>query len=155
MLLFKHKNAKLAWRLPNYYNVSAQRNGLIKFTNYDETKKRAHDWQIIRAKENFKLSHGGPSQRQALGTNQRMNSLLQDHHLKVCRYDQETYNNILQTNPKHSQEESKDKNSGLTLEHNKSKAIGSLFPSKMTAKLERTQRTAKQNKDLTLNHHKP
>ena len=31
---------------------------LIKLTRHDETKKRAHDSQIIRAKENIKLSHG-------------------------------------------------------------------------------------------------
>ena len=29
----------------------------------------AHDSQIVRAKENLKLNHGGPSYRQALGTN--------------------------------------------------------------------------------------
>ena len=33
---------KLAWRLPNYCNVSPQRNNLIKLTPYDETKKMAH-----------------------------------------------------------------------------------------------------------------
>ena len=32
----------------------------IKLTLYDETKKRDHDSQIVRAEENFKLSHGGP-----------------------------------------------------------------------------------------------
>ena len=30
-------------------------NTLIKLTLYDETKKRAHDSQIARAKENLKL----------------------------------------------------------------------------------------------------
>ena len=49
------------WRLPNYCNVSSWRNNLIKLIHYDETKKRAHDSQIVRAKENFKLSHRGPS----------------------------------------------------------------------------------------------
>ena len=34
---------------------------LIKLTHHDETKKRAHDSQIVRAKENLKLSHGGHS----------------------------------------------------------------------------------------------
>ena len=33
-------------------------NTLIKLTLHDETKKRAHDSQIVRAKENLKLSHG-------------------------------------------------------------------------------------------------
>ena len=31
-------------------------NTLIKLTIHDETKKRAHDSQIVRAKENLKLS---------------------------------------------------------------------------------------------------
>ena len=34
-------------------------NTLIKLTLHDETKKRAHDSQKVRAKENLKLSHGG------------------------------------------------------------------------------------------------
>ena len=38
-------------------------NTVIKLTYYDETKKRAHDSQIDRAKENLKLSHGGSSYR--------------------------------------------------------------------------------------------
>ena len=36
-------------------------NTLIKLTHNDETKKRAHDSQIVRAKENLKLSQGGSS----------------------------------------------------------------------------------------------
>ena len=40
--------------------------------HYNETKKRAYDSQIVRAKENLKLSHGEPSQRQISGTNQRI-----------------------------------------------------------------------------------
>ena len=32
----------------------------------------AYDSQIARANENLKLSHGGPRQRQASGTNQRI-----------------------------------------------------------------------------------
>ena len=32
-------------------------------------RKWAHDSQIVRAKENLKSSHGGPSYRQAPGTN--------------------------------------------------------------------------------------
>ena len=35
----------------------------IKLTNHDETRKRAHDSQIVRAKENLKLSHSGSSYR--------------------------------------------------------------------------------------------
>ena len=38
-------------------------NTLIKLTLHDETNKRAHDSQIVRAKENLKLSHGGSSYR--------------------------------------------------------------------------------------------
>ena len=36
-------------------------NTLIKLTLHDETKKRAHDSQIVRAKENLKLNHDGSS----------------------------------------------------------------------------------------------
>ena len=35
----------------------------FKLTHYDETKKRTNDSQIVRAKENLKLSHGGYSYR--------------------------------------------------------------------------------------------
>ena len=34
-----------------------------QINTHDETKKRAHDSQIVRAKENLKLSHGGSSYR--------------------------------------------------------------------------------------------
>ena len=47
------QNVKLAWRVPNYCNVSSWRNNLTKLTNYDETKMRPR----------LKLSHGGPSYR--------------------------------------------------------------------------------------------
>ena len=47
LLLLKHKNVKLEWRLPNYCNVSSWRNNLIKLTQYDDTKKSAHDSQIV------------------------------------------------------------------------------------------------------------
>ena len=40
----------------------------------------AHDSQIVRAKENLKLSYGGHSQRQASGTNQRIKALRQCRH---------------------------------------------------------------------------
>ena len=35
----------------------------IKLRLHDETKKKAHDSQIVRAKENLKLSHSGSSYR--------------------------------------------------------------------------------------------
>ena len=38
-------------------------NTQIKLTLHDETKKMAHDSQIVRAEENLKLSHGGSSYR--------------------------------------------------------------------------------------------
>ena len=50
-LLLKHKNIKLEWRIPNYCI-----NHLIKLTLYDETEKRAHDSQIVRAKENHNIT---------------------------------------------------------------------------------------------------
>ena len=37
----------------------------------------AHNLQKVRAKENLKLSYGGPRQGQALGTNQQIKAL---HH---------------------------------------------------------------------------
>ena len=39
-----------------------------------------HDSQIVRAKENLQLSYGGPSQRQASSTNQRIKALRQGRH---------------------------------------------------------------------------
>ena len=50
-------------------------NDLIRLTHYEDTKKTAHDSQIARAKVNLKLSHGGPSQRQAPDTNQPIKGL--------------------------------------------------------------------------------
>ena len=61
--------------IPIYCNVASWRNNLINLTRYDETKKRAHDSQIVRAKENLKLSHGGPSYNQASGTNPPIKTL--------------------------------------------------------------------------------
>ena len=55
-------------------------NTLIKLIHLDETKKTAHDLQIVRAKENLKLSHGGPSYRKASGTNPLIKALRQSHH---------------------------------------------------------------------------
>ena len=55
-------------------------NTLIKLTLHDETKKRAHDSQIVRAKENLKLSHGGSSYRKASGTNPPIKALRQSRH---------------------------------------------------------------------------
>ena len=48
--------------------------------HYDETEKRAYDSQIARAKENLKLSHGGPSYSQASGTNAPIKALRQSRH---------------------------------------------------------------------------
>ena len=50
-------------------------NNQTKLRYYDDTKKRANHSQIVRAQENLKLSYGGPSQRQAPGTNQRIKAL--------------------------------------------------------------------------------
>ena len=61
------------------YSTSSQRNNQIKLTHCDETKKMAHDSQIVRAKRNLKLSYGGPSQGQASGTDQRIKALRQGH----------------------------------------------------------------------------
>ena len=53
-------------------------NTLIKLTHHDETKKRALDSQIVRAKENFKLSHGG--HRLVSGANPTIKALRQGRH---------------------------------------------------------------------------
>ena len=42
--------------------------------------KQAHNSEIVRAKENLKLNHGGSSQRQASGTNQPIKALHQGRH---------------------------------------------------------------------------
>ena len=47
-----------------------ERNNIIKYTHYDETKQKAHDLQIVRAKGNLKLSYDGSRQKQKSGTNQ-------------------------------------------------------------------------------------
>ena len=43
------------------YVMHHYRKRLIKLTQFDETKKRAHDSQIVRAKENINWSYGRPS----------------------------------------------------------------------------------------------
>ena len=40
----------------------------------------AYDSQIVRAKENPKLSHDGPIQKHASGTNQQIKALRQGRH---------------------------------------------------------------------------
>ena len=52
---------------------------LIKLSHHDETKKRAHDSQIVRAKK-LKLSHGGPYYSQASDTRPTIKALHQSHH---------------------------------------------------------------------------
>ena len=56
-----YKSVYLAWRLPHCRNVLSQRNNLIKLVHNGETKKRAHDSQIVRDNETLKLSHDGPN----------------------------------------------------------------------------------------------
>ena len=53
-VVVKHNIVKLAWRRPNYCNASPQRKNLIKLTHLNETKKRVHDSQILKAKANIK-----------------------------------------------------------------------------------------------------
>ena len=55
-------------------------NTLITLTHYDETKNKARDSQIVRAKENLKLSHGGSSYRYASDTNPQIKALRQSLH---------------------------------------------------------------------------
>ena len=61
-------------------NALLQRNNLIKLPHYDETKKRAHDSQVVRGKENFKLTHGGSSQRHVSGANPPIKALRKGRH---------------------------------------------------------------------------
>ena len=72
----RHNWKIVVWDVEN----QIKQNNLIKLTHYDETKKRTHNSQIVRAKENFKLSHGGPSYRQASGTNPPIKALRQSCH---------------------------------------------------------------------------
>ena len=75
-----HKLLLLAWRLSNQCSASSQRNNQMKLTHYGDTKKKAHDSQIVRAKENHKLRYGGSRQTQAPGTNQRITAFRQGCH---------------------------------------------------------------------------
>ena len=70
LLLLKHKDclARMeVWYLivsipdlcnltyfPNKYNALSQSNNLIKVTHYDETKKRGHDSQMVRAEKTLR-----------------------------------------------------------------------------------------------------
>ena len=49
-------------------------------SHYDETKSGVNDSQIVILTENLKLCYGGPSQRQASGTNQQIKALRQGRH---------------------------------------------------------------------------
>ena len=51
-----------------------------QLTHYNETGKKAQDSQIVRAKENIKLSHGGPSYSQESGPNPPIKALRQSNH---------------------------------------------------------------------------
>ena len=55
-------------------------NTLIKLTLHDETKKTAHDSQVVGAKENLQLSHVGSSYRYASGTNPPIKAFRQSRH---------------------------------------------------------------------------
>ena len=57
-----------------------QREQYNQITHYDETEIRAHDSHKFRAKENLKLSHGGPSYSQASGTSPLIKALRQRRH---------------------------------------------------------------------------
>ena len=63
LLLLKYKKCSARMEAIYLMQCISMENTLIKLLNHDETKKRAHDSQIVRAKENLKLSHGGSSYR--------------------------------------------------------------------------------------------
>ena len=48
-------------------NVSSYRNKIIKLTHYEDTEKRAHNSQIVRAKENLNLATVGAATAKYLG----------------------------------------------------------------------------------------
>ena len=56
------------------------RNNQIKPTLYNETKKKANDSQIVRGKEDPKLSLGRLSYREASGTNPQIKALPQSRY---------------------------------------------------------------------------
>ena len=51
-----------------------------EITHCDETEKRAHDSQIVRAKEYLTLSNDGSSYSQASGTNPPIKTLRHSRH---------------------------------------------------------------------------
>ena len=57
LLLLKHKKCPARMEAIYLMQCNSMENTLIKLTHHDETKKRAHDSHIVRAKENLKLSH--------------------------------------------------------------------------------------------------
>ena len=64
LLLLKYKKCSACMEAIELMQCIIMENTLI----HDETKERDHDSQIVRAKENLKLSHGGSSYRLASGT---------------------------------------------------------------------------------------
>ena len=69
---------------PYYCNASSHYNNPIELKHNDNTNNRARKSQIVWAKKNIKLSHGGHSQRHASGTNQPIKALRQDLHWVWC-----------------------------------------------------------------------
>ena len=68
-----------AFSKPCLVNLISKDTHLV-FSIYDDTKTRTHDSQIVRAIKNLKFSYGGPSQRQASGTNKWIKALCQGRH---------------------------------------------------------------------------
>ena len=62
-MLLKYKKYSARMEAIKLMQCIIMENTLIKLTLHDETEKRAHDSQLVRAKENLKLSHGGSSYR--------------------------------------------------------------------------------------------
>ena len=66
--LERTSNVQLAWRLSYYCIVSSWRNTKVKLIHYDQTKKRAHDSQIVRTSIGAAVDpaidkHQAPTQR--------------------------------------------------------------------------------------------
>ena len=80
LLKYKKSSAITDRRPSNQHNAPPWRNIPTKATHHDETKKRAHDPQTARAKENPKPSPCRPRQIQAPGTNSSTKAPRQSRH---------------------------------------------------------------------------
>ena len=94
----------------------------IKLTHHDETKKRAHDSQIVRAKENLKLGHVGSSYRKPFQLTLVMLNIIST---KKEDKDQESIHSSTTPDPGYQWE-----SDNFTVKHHKREPRGQLFHSR-------------------------